>query len=238
MALKTSLHVSLLVCLFFVVVPGSGQPLPSDVPQPGTRGSVNDQVSRLALKRDLTRDGSAPLSPATDVNGDGIPDFAQLDNGTREPLQVAPSRRGSLNWNGDESLGTGVSQAPRSKAAGTDVATFGATPDLITADPFIWRIQETNPAGETTDRATDPGNPSGLRLAIDRVETTSTRREFRISISGIQSVNQAVNVWVSNDLKTWNKLEDSMIETNERGERRIMTPLNSGMQFFRVTLVE
>ena len=127
---------------------------------------------------------------------------------------------------------------PGTRVSVTDGATFGVAPALITADPFVWRIQDENPEEDTPDRATDAGKTSDLRLSIDRVETTSTRREFRISISGIQSVDQAVNVWVSNDLKTWNKLDDSMIQTNERGERRILTPLNAGMQFFRVTLVE
>ena len=237
--MKTTLSVLVLVCLFLGVARSSGQQLPSAVPQPGTRVSVSDQVHRSALKRDLTRDASPQVAGATDANGDGIPDFAQLDSVTREPLRVAPSRRGSLNWNGGESTSPGAGPSLRNlKNTVTDGATFGVAPALITADPFVWRIQDENPEGDTADRATDAGKISDLRLSIDRVETTSTRREFRISILGIQSVDQAVNVWVSNDLKTWNKLDDSMIQTNERGERRIMTPLNAGMQFFRVTRVE
>jgi len=82
------------------------------------------------------------------------------------------------------------------------------------------------------------GRPSDLRLAINQVETSLSRKEFRIMVSSIQSMNQAVDVWVSKDLKTWKKLEVSVIGTSERGERRIEMPLDSRMQFFRVTLSE
>jgi len=122
-----------------------------------------------------------------------------------------------------------------------------AAPELSAPDPLKWTIQEKTSRRAETSHATDlsldfdsviPGKPSDLRLAIDRVETSASRREFRISVSGIQSVDQVVDVWVSGDLQTWIKLEDSVIEISERGERRILIPLDSRMQFFRVTLSE
>lgn len=185
---------------------------------------------------------------SVDSDADGIPDFAQLDAGTKESLRlVSPGPVGLASSTAMSSI-AGESPAPRKEATGaTESATSGAAPQLNAPDPLKWTIQENTSRRAKTSHVTDPSldfdsviprKPSDLRLAIDRVETSESRREFRISVSGIQSLDQAVDVWVSNDLQTWNKLEDSVIEISGRGERRIQIPLDSRMQFFRVTLSE
>lgn len=188
----------------------------------------------FAVAQAPAADTSAPVpSKKTDSDGDGIPDFAQLDSHTTGALQLSLVNPVDIKTNA-ESLGAeGTSDKSQ-----TDTA----LPDFLK-----WNIQEPNAPqpglNEQTDRLVelDPESSiklSPLRLGISMEHLSTKRRQFRISVAGISSSDQPVTVWVSTDLKTWNKVEDSMIETDDTGNRQIVVPLNSKIQFFRVSSPE
>lgn len=187
------------------------------------------------------------VNTGVDSDGDGVPDFAQLDPGTKDSLRFissnprAPSRVTIPLRTQPDPTSYGPATGENARVG---VAADERVPGSSAPDSLKWTIGDSNPLRGERSRVTDDNLEEQrevlemrpiLHLSIEMEKSPSSRRSFRIRVSEIESTDQPVSVWVSSDLQTWNKVEDSMIETGEGGDRRILVPLDSRMQFFRVT---